>query len=195
MRCGYTQGHVSNDNLVVIFDDYPMFEEQDRFAEIMQVHAKARPWSTRAVPPTGWASRAAALSRRALALSLRFDAQVFSLNIPRRLTKMWSLMKEDDGFVCFKDVTAGNPPGVHRHFPRAAHTCAHPARHPRSAAVSQLLMFASQGPCNGRGRGRASTMARRHAKGPLSLWDLPHLRRDARKSAPGPPPDGQACIA
>lgn len=62
------EGHVSNDNLVVIFDDYPMFEEQDRFAEIMQV---------------------------------------FSLNIPRRLTKMWSLMKEDDGFVCFKDVTAG----------------------------------------------------------------------------------------
>jgi hypothetical protein len=36
LRCGYTQGHVSNDNLVVIFDDYPMFEEQDRFAEIMQ---------------------------------------------------------------------------------------------------------------------------------------------------------------
>jgi hypothetical protein len=62
------EGRVGNDNLMVLFDDYPMFEEQDRFPEIMQV---------------------------------------FSLNIPRRLTKMWSLMKEEDGYICWKDVTAG----------------------------------------------------------------------------------------
>ena len=148
------------------------------------------------MPPAGWASGAAALSRRALALSLRFDAQVFSLNIPRRLTKMWSLMKEDDGFVCFKDVTAGNPPACTVTFPAVpAHTCAHRARHPRvggchpTGRVRRPRALQSRWPRPG--FDEDSTEGKR-----ASLSGTCHICAGTREKVHRDrPPDGEACIA